>query len=130
MLVSAGFTALALNYTKSEKSSYTLKTLIHACREENCILLGYYMSSGISLLRIREIGPKTLARNYHYSLQNNLEEHGSQLPHHESLKSCTDICNYLIYIADKQYKISVTNVKTFQSNRLIYDAYSQMYTNK
>jgi len=130
MLVSAGFTAPALNYTKSEKSSYTLKTLIHVCREENCVLLGYYTSSGNSLLTIQEISPKTLARNYHYSLQNNLEEHCSQLPYHESLKSCTDICNYLIYIADKQYKISVTNVKKCQSNRLIYNAYSKMYTNK
>jgi hypothetical protein len=107
MLVSAGFTVCALNY-KEWKSSYTLQTLIHICREENCVLLDYYTSCGNSLPTFQEISPKTsVVRNYHYTLWNNLAL-SSQLPHHESLISCTVKCNYLIYVEDKQYKISVT----------------------
>jgi hypothetical protein len=75
------------------------------CIFENCVLLGYYAASSdnflptfrdkllvpspdFSTLRIGPIGcPEMSAKNYHFSLGNNPEEHSSQLFRGGGLKS-------------------------------------------
>ena len=80
--------------TSMDNLNFLVATGPLAISDFRCTLLGYYAASGINFLltfheklsvpssRVKMIGcPKTLVRNYHYSLRNNPKERSSQLTH-------------------------------------------------